>query len=90
MPKFAPLQVPTECRGMHGFAMRIPWRIHQKAWEVYAQHHSCQSAERLAERGGFGLLELIYLLAGEDPYAPHSDDFPMHTDFFGRWPEGGE
>jgi hypothetical protein len=64
--------------------MRIPWRIHLKAYETYAKHHS-QTVTRIAERGGFGLVELIYLLAGEDPYDAPDADPSMLTDFFNRF-----
>jgi hypothetical protein len=66
--------------------MRIPWRLHLKAWQKYAQHYPGQSAERMAERGGFGLLEVIYLLAGENPFET-TDEGPMFTNFFNEWPE---
>jgi hypothetical protein len=49
--------------------MRIPWRIQERAWKQYAAlGHGSQSAERIAQRGGFGLEELIFLLAGENPF----------------------
>lgn len=84
----APIQMPHSGHLPHGISMRVPWRIHEKAWQQYAKlGHGSQSAERLAERGGFGLGELIYLLAGEDPYGtPFKEkDDPMFTDFFRRW-----
>lgn len=81
--KYAPVQVDHT---PHGMRLRIPWRIHVKAWETYAKHYSGQSAERLAERGGFGLVELIYLLAGENPFSV-KDDPDMVTDFFNEFPE---
>jgi hypothetical protein len=80
----APVQMPHSGRVPHGISMRIPWRIHQKAWKVYGKHYD-QSAERIAERGGFGLMELIYLLAGENPYTLTVDDDTMFTDFFGKF-----
>jgi hypothetical protein len=51
---------------------------------VYCKHYYSQSAERLAECGGFGLVELIYLLAGEDPFTVTGDD-SMLTDFFNEF-----
>ena len=43
----------------------VSWEVHQKAWENYAAAgHGSQSAERLAERGGFGYRELQCALAG--------------------------
>lgn len=45
----------------------IDWAEHLKAYEGYAaQYGSSQSAERLAERGGFGYGELVEFL-GRDP-----------------------
>ena len=36
----------------------ISWAEHVEAWTDYAKHHKGQSAERIAERGGFGHWEL--------------------------------
>jgi hypothetical protein len=80
----APIQMPHYGRVPHGIRFRVPWRIHKKAWQEYAKHYSGQSAERLADRGGFGLEELIYLLAGEDPSSCLNDD-KMATDFFNKF-----
>lgn len=45
--------------------VRIPWGLHELAWKVYDAHgHGSQSAERLAERGGFARGELGSLLVG--------------------------
>lgn len=47
----------------------IPWWLAEKAYEGYvARFGNSQSLERLAERGGFGRRELLYLLGfiGED------------------------
>lgn len=42
----------------------IPWSVHLKAWEGYAAAgHGSQSAERLAERGGFSYGEVQCCLA---------------------------
>lgn len=44
----------------------ITWEEHEKAWSVYdATWHCGQSAERIAERGGFGYYELCDLLGHE-------------------------
>lgn len=44
----------------------ISWDMAEKAYEVYSfLYGTDQSLERLAERGGFGLTELCYLLEGE-------------------------
>ncbi len=42
-----------------GYKLGIPWSLHCRAWDAYAKKYGgSQSAERLAERGGFGLQEL--------------------------------
>jgi len=82
----APVQMPHSGRVPHGIRFRVPWRIHKKAWEEYAKHYSDQSAEKIADRGGFGLEELIYFLAGENPYTVLTDD-KMATDFFNKYEE---
>lgn len=56
---------------------RIPWRIHAKAAKVYNDFGHGQTAERLAERGGFGLEELILLLAGENPYSTPPEEIRL-------------
>ena len=70
----------------HGIKMRIP----SPAFSIegmggYAKRYPGQSAEKMAERGGFGLMELVYLLAGEDPYDMHDGDDTLFTDFFGKF-----
>jgi hypothetical protein len=43
----------------------IPWETHLAAWAGYAAAgHGSQSAERIAERGGFGYAEVQCALAG--------------------------
>ncbi len=50
-------------QGYHGGT--IPWRVHGLAWEAYAkQYGNRQTAERLAERGGFGVKEMDMFLPG--------------------------
>lgn len=45
----------------------VSWEEHVAAWEVYGKRFlNGQSAERIAERGGFGYSELVELL-GRDP-----------------------
>lgn len=88
--KNAPVQVPHNGRFPHGLKFRVPWRIHLKAWEVYHKSYPDQSAERLADRGGFGLEELIYFLAGENPYNKKHDDDPMASNFWGEFEQKGE
>jgi hypothetical protein len=54
----------------------IPWRVHGLAWEAYAKKYGrAQSAERLAERGGFGIGEMDEFLPGWRDMA-HAIDFP--------------
>lgn len=62
-PKTAPVQAESRCR--------IPWDVHVRAWQVYAAiGHGSQSAQRIAERGGFGTYEIALLLAERNPFAP--------------------
>ena len=43
----------------------IPWEIHERAWATYAAKLGrSQSAERIAERGGFSYGEAQCLLGG--------------------------
>lgn len=45
----------------------ITWEEHLLAWEGYRKRYgSTQSAERIAQRGGFGYGELVLFL-GSDP-----------------------
>jgi hypothetical protein len=49
----------------------VPWSVAARAYAVYdAKWRTGQSMERLAERGGFGRIELLWLLEG----APDSRD----------------
>ena len=43
----------------------ITWDEHVKAWKGYAVMFPGQSAERMAERGGFSWLELVLFLRHE-------------------------
>ena len=46
----------------------IPWWLAEKAYAVYSgKFGNGQSLERLAERGGFGREELVWLLDGASP-----------------------
>ena len=41
----------------------ISWEEHEEAWRAYAERYGKeQSAERIAQRGGFGYFELQLLL----------------------------
>jgi hypothetical protein len=40
----------------------VSWEEHHQAWLSYARHHTGQSAQRINERGGFGLVELTQQL----------------------------
>lgn len=43
----------------------IPWELHLEAYDKYAERYGTQqSAERLAERGGFGTGELDMFIPG--------------------------
>ena len=52
----APVQEPSG-----GEVSRIPWGLHALLWTAYGHD---QTAERLAERGGFGRAELGWLAVG--------------------------
>ena len=41
------------------------WSEHLEAWTVYNRRHRGQSAERIAERGGFSYWEIAELLGRE-------------------------
>lgn len=44
----------------------VAWAEHELAWEEYARRYGrSQTAERLAQRGGFSWLELVVLLGRE-------------------------
>lgn len=60
--RVAPVQ---DIRGASVPMGTIPWGLHEVLWLVYADHgHGNQSAERLAERGGFSRAELGMLAVG--------------------------
>ena len=49
------------------FPTRVPWVMHERAWSQYAAAgHGNQSAERMAERGGFGVKEFVVCCLGRD------------------------
>ena len=57
--------VQSEYRHRHLRGGSVPWAVHVQAFEVYrGKFGESQSAERIAERGGFGYRELQCLLAG--------------------------
>jgi hypothetical protein len=65
-----------------GVFRAIPWGLHELLWRVYADHgHGEQSAERLAERGGFGRGEVGMLAVGmygrEDRRPPRGRTIPL-------------
>ena len=43
----------------------VDWSEHLEAWTVYNSRHRGQSAERIAERGGFSYWEITELLGRE-------------------------
>lgn len=59
-------QVPVQWR-RQDIRQTIPEGIARLAHEEYARHHA-QSFERLHERGGFGIGELLLLLADNVNY----------------------
>jgi len=55
----------------------VPWLVHMQAFEAYARHFGLgQSAERLAERGGFSYGEMQCLLAGHSPIRSACGEHP--------------
>lgn len=57
----APVQGTPDVRS----AGTIAWQEHVEAWTAYAARYSGQSAERIAERGGFDYQELLQFLGHE-------------------------
>ncbi len=61
---------PIQGEHIHGFranreAGHVPWAVAKAAYDVYSRlYGKDQSLERLAERGGFGWSELVWLLRG--------------------------
>jgi hypothetical protein len=68
-----PRRAGTRCPGT------VAWSEHVEAWTKYSERYGAgQSAERVAERGGFGYSELVDLLG----HAPAT--WLVHPDFEGR------
>ena len=66
MSRRAPVQGEYHPRRRQVPAGTIAWDEHVEAWEVYdAKYHSGQSAERIAERGGFCHEEVVEFLGRE-------------------------
>ena len=60
----APVQMSPK---LHKPPGTVSWAEHVQTWEAYAKRHGYQqSAERIAERGGFSYCELVMFL-GHDP-----------------------
>lgn len=60
--KRAPVQSDSDYKKSAG---SITWEEHLLAWTSYASRYSGQSAERMAERGGFSYGELLMYLGRE-------------------------
>ena len=61
--RWAPVQGEPKLKLPAG---RIPWAVHELAWRAYAAAvPASQSAERMAERGGFGWAEIIACIRGD-------------------------
>jgi hypothetical protein len=78
MPERAPVQ-----KGVDGPAGTISWAEHLRVWEAYARRYrNGQTAERIAERGGFGHGEILDLTGGLARtfvrYSPHQPTEPDH------------
>jgi len=62
----APVQGDHIERGIDIPPGTITWAEHLLAYAAYSKRYgTSQSAERLAERGGFGYLELVMFLPGK-------------------------
>lgn len=58
-------RAPVQANSGYTPAGTISWEVHEQAWANYAAcGHGSQSAERMAERGGFSYCELQCALAG--------------------------
>lgn len=61
--KRAPVQAAPEKGKGPG---SIAWEEHERIWAVYAaKYGAAQSAQRMAERGGFGYREIVFLTGNE-------------------------
>lgn len=60
------------CSSLRAFPIQgggnIPWWLAEVAYEFYHDNWKGQSLERLAERGGFGVTELICFLRRNENY----------------------
>lgn len=68
LPDFFIARWKKHCRGRVPLVPEgtIPWADHLLVYERYAaQFGRSQSAERIADRGGFGACEIAYLGCGE-------------------------
>lgn len=60
----------------HGERFRIPWRIAEKAYEIYSKRYgNSQSLDTIARRGGFSVLEIIMLLSDEKDVGEWQSNF---------------
>jgi hypothetical protein len=70
----------------HGERFRVPWAVAEKAYAVYAKRYGTdQSLDMLADRCGFGVLELIMLLADVPDFPDDTDGW--QSDFFNKFAE---
>lgn len=75
LARVAPVQGEWKCRP----AGTVPWDVHLQAFEVYRQRTGThQTAERIAERGGFDYRELQCLLAGHYGIGCRAEHDPVH------------
>ncbi len=57
---------PVQREGREGEACTIPWWLAEAVYEEYsAQYGTDQSLEQMAERNGFGRVEILVFLRGE-------------------------
>jgi hypothetical protein len=68
-PKFFPVQRDNLSSIRGAARLYVPWHIGVEAWQSYATRYKGQSAERIAERGGFGESEMDVYRPGWRAYA---------------------
>lgn len=83
-------RAPVQVRQYRGdSAPSVPWAVHVRAWQAYAAlGHGDQSAERIAERGGFGWQEMVLMLAERNPWRGGAPMTPDQRARFARYREG--
>lgn len=75
MRNYAPIQLDIPYRKIPPMAdcqyARITWEEHMK---IYSHYMDSQSAERIADRGGFGIMEAMKYYGWDNPIVEFSRD----------------